>query len=130
MECHLHLALFNPYNASNVTSKTSILNSKKMEVLDEFRYLGSSFRKDGSVKAEVKISVFQERKVGGSPRGLVNGKNINIVRARSLHAGALVPALTYGCESQVYVGQDRSKVTALEMDNLCSIVRIRMIDKE
>lgn len=93
------------------------LTGEKVEVLDECRYIGVKFRVDGSRKAEVENIVLQERKIGGAQ---MNGNKLRIEVGRSLHEGVFAPALIYGCETQVYIYQDRSKVRK-EMNNLYSI---------
>lgn len=83
------------------------LNSEKLEVVEEFWYLGVKFGWDRSGKLEFKSKVLHGRKIGSALKALVNGKNLNVECMRSLHQKELVSTLMYGCETLLYLGQDR-----------------------
>lgn len=59
----------------------------------------------------------------------VEWKTLNVESARRLQEGVLAPSLMCVCETQVHTGHDRSKIRAIDMDNLCSIVGFGGIDR-
>lgn len=68
------------------------------------------FNKIGYEEVEIENTIMQERKTGGMLKTLMNRKNIKVeCTLRSLHDGVLVPALMYGSETLVNIGQDSSK---------------------
>lgn len=97
------------------------LDDDKLEVVDE---LGIDLKNDDCRKVEVEIRVIQGRKIGDAWKALVNGGSLSIESARSLLWGVLVPTRMYGCETQVYLGQDKSKIRAVEMDFIWSELHI------
>lgn len=56
------------------------------------------------------------------------GKSLSVECARSLHDKNFVPSLMYGYVTHS-IGRDLSKIKAVEMVNLGSMIRIRRIDK-
>ena len=64
------------------------------------------------------------RKVGsggraaGAIRSLVNARGLQFECARVLHETVSVPALMYGSERMIWKEKERSRVMAVQMDNL------------
>ena len=46
-----------------------------------------------------------------------------------MHEGMLIPVLMYGSESMVWSDKYRSKMQAVQMDNLRGVLGVRRIDK-
>lgn len=79
------------------------MNRKELAVINEFRYLGLMIGKDSSRKAKVENRVLQGRS-GGGPQALMNGTNISVVCAGSIHHRLLIVTLMYGCVTLIFLG--------------------------
>ena len=62
------------------------------------------------------------RRVAGAIRSLVNSRSLQLECARVLNESLLVPVLMYGSE-------ERSRIKAVQMDNLRGLLGIRKLDK-
>ena len=51
-------------------------------------------------------------------RSLVNARDLQLECARVLHETLLVPVLMYGSETMLWKEKERSRVRAVQMDNL------------
>lgn len=60
--------------------------------------------KDVCRKAIVKSKVMQGRRIGDALKALLNGKNLSIERAITLHNGILVSTLNYEFEILIVIG--------------------------
>ena len=69
------------------------------------------------------------RRVAGAFRSLVNARSLQLECARVLHESLLVPVLTYGSETMIWREKERSRIKAVQMDNLRGLLGIRRIDK-
>ena len=49
--------------------------------------------------------------------------------SRVLHESLLLPVLTYGSETMIWREKERSRIRAVQMDNLRSVLGIRRVDK-
>ena len=58
------------------------------------------------------------RIVAGVTRCLVNIKNLQLECAKVFHQSLLVPVLTYGSETMIVREEERSRIWAVQMDNL------------
>ena len=56
--------------------------------------------------------------VAGAIRSLVNARDLQLVCARVLHETLLVSVLMYGSERMLWRENERSRVKAVQMDNL------------
>ena len=68
------------------------------------------------------------RRVAGVIRSLVNARDLQIECARVLHETLLVPVLMYGSETMLWKEEERSRIRAVQMDNLRDLLGIRRMD--
>ena len=106
-----------------------LLDGEQLEQVSEFKYLGYMLDERGTDDAECNRKVVSGRKVSGAIKALVNEKGLSLDCARILHESMLSPVLLYGSESMVWDKSYRSKVQAVQMDNLRSVLGVRRIDK-
>ena len=85
--------------------------------------MGCVLEKSVTDEAECSRKVTSERRVAGTIRSLVNARNLQLECARVLHESLLVPVLTCGSEKMIWREKERSRIRAVQMDNL------RRIDK-
>ena len=57
-------------------------------------------------------------RVVGAISSLVNVRDLQLERVRVLHETLLVPVLMYGSETMLWREKERSRVRAVQMDNL------------
>ena len=69
-----------------------------------------------------------EKRVAGAIRSLVNARDLQLESARVLHKTLLVPVLMYGSETMLWK-EERSRIKAVQMDNLRGLLGIRRMDK-
>ena len=62
-------------------------------------------------------------------RSLVNARDLQIECARVLHEILLVIVFTYGSETMLWKEKERSKIRAVQIDNLRGLHGIRRLDR-
>ena len=77
----------------------------------------------GTDEAKYSRKVASGRRVAGA----INGSVLEC--ARVLHESLLVPVLMYGSETMLWKEKDRSKITAVQMNNLRGLLGIRKMDR-
>ena len=100
-----------------------------LECVSEFKYLGCVLDKSGTNGAECSRKVESRRRVAGSIRSLVNARELKFECARVLHEILLVPSIMYGSETMLWKENERSRVRALQMNNLRRLLGIRKMDR-
>ena len=91
--------------------------------------MGCVLDKLGTDEAECNRNVASRRRVAGAPRSLGNAIILQLECARVLHESLLVPVLTYGTETMIWRENERSRIRAVQMDNLRGLLGIRRTDK-
>ena len=67
--------------------------------------------------------------VGGAIRSLVNARDLQLQYAKVLHETLLVPVPMYDSETILWKEEERSRIRAVQMDNLRGLVGIRRMDR-
>ena len=67
--------------------------------------------------------------MGGAIRSLINSRGLQLEWARVLHETLLVPVLIYGSETMLWKEKERSRIRAVQMDNLGGLLVIRRMDR-
>ena len=95
----------------------------------EFNYLSCVLDESGTDGAECSRKVVSERMVVGAIRSLVNARDLQLEYARFLHETLPVPVLMYASETMLWKEKERSRVRAVQMDNLRGLLGIRRMDR-
>ena len=82
----------------------------------------------GTDGAECSRKVVSGRRVAGAIRSLVNARDLQLDCAGVLHETLLVPVLMYDSETMVWKEKERSRMRAVQMDNLRGLLGIRRMD--
>ena len=90
-----------------------------MRVLDE----------SGTDGAECSRNVTSGRRNAGAIRSLVNARNSHLECARVTHETLLGSVFMYGSETMLWKEKDRSKIRAVNMDNLRGLLGSRRMDR-
>ena len=69
------------------------------------------------------------RRIAGGIRSLVNAWNLQLECARVLHESLLVTVLTYRSETMIWREKERSRILAIQMDNVRGLLGIRRMGK-
>ena len=69
------------------------------------------------------------RRFAGAIRSLVNARDLQLECARVLHETLVVPVLLYSSETMLWKEKERSRVRAVQMDNLRGLLGIRRMDR-
>ena len=100
----------------------------RLEYVSKFKYLGCVLYESGTDEAECSRKVASGRRVAVAIRSLVNARNLQFECARVLHETLLVPVLMYGSETMLWKEKERSRVRAVQVDNLRGLLGIRRMD--
>ena len=84
--------------------------------------------KSGTDGAEFSRKVASRRRVAGAFRSLFNARDLQL-ESGSLHETLLVPVVTYGSETILWKEKDRSRIKAVQMNNLRGLLGIRRMDR-
>ena len=77
---------------------------------------------------ECRRKVASGRRVAGAIRPLLNARDLRLQFARVLHDSLLLmPVLMYGSETMIW--KERSRIRAVQMDNLRGLLGIRRMNK-
>ena len=68
------------------------------------------------------------RRVAGAIRSLDNVRGMKLECTLVLHETLLVPVRMYGSESMLWKEKERSRIRAVQMDNLRGLLGIRRMD--
>ncbi len=97
-----------------------------MEVVKEFKYLGTVLGKLGEMDGEVRQRAVKGRSVIGSLARVMKGRNVSMEVKRGLRNSILLPTLMYGSETWTWNRAQQSRVHAVEMSYLrgaCGVTR-------
>ena len=62
-------------------------------------------------------------------RSLVSARSLQPKCARALHESLLVPTLLYGCKTVIWRKKEKSRIRAVRMGNIKSLLVVRRIDE-
>ena len=94
-----------------------------------FKCLGCVLNQLGTDEAECSRKEASGMKVAVAIKSLFNSRNLQLECARVLHKSLLVHVLTYGSKTMIWREKERSRIWAVQMDNLRGLLGIRRIDK-
>ena len=80
--------------------------------------MGCVLDASGTDRAECSRKVASGKRVAGAIRSLFNATDLQSECARVLHETLLVPVLMYGSETMLWKQKVRSRVRAVQMENL------------
>ena len=69
------------------------------------------------------------RRVAGAIRSLINAKDLQIECARVLHETLFVPVLTNDSKTILWKEKERSRIRAVQIDNLRGLLGIKRMDR-
>ena len=90
--------------------------------------MGCVLDESGTNRAECSKKVARGRRVAGAIKSLVNAMDLKLDCARFLHETLLVQLLMYGSETMLWKEKERSRIRAVQMDNLKGLLGIRRMD--
>ncbi len=110
----------NPYRVSVPVDERyeSVMGGERMEVVKEFKYLGSVLSKHGEMEGEVRERAVKARSVLGSLAVVMKGRSMSMEVQRGLRNSILLPTLMYGSEMWTWNRSQQSRVCAVEMSYL------------
>jgi hypothetical protein len=105
------------------------IDGEVLEVVNEFKYLGSVLEKKGGCDRDVNNRVVHGRRVAGIMSKIVNKHGLSVDCSRGLYESMLVPTLLYGSETIFVNERDESRIRAVEMDFLRRSIDVRRLDR-
>ena len=97
--------------------------------MSTFKYLGCILDESGTDKKECCMKLASEMRVAGIIRSLANARGLQLEYARVLHESLVIPVQMYGSETMIWKEKERSRIKAVQMDNLRGLLGIRRMDK-
>ena len=96
----------------------------RLEHVSNFKYLGCVLEESGTDWTKCSKKGVSGRRVAGAIRSLVNARDLQLECARFLHETLLVPVLMYVRDTILWKEKKRSRIRAVQMDNLRGLLRI------
>ncbi len=87
-----------------------VMGDEEVEVVKEFEYLGTVLCKHGEMEGEVRERAVKGRSVIGSLAKVTRGWNVSMEVKRGLRNSILLPTLTYGSETWMWIRVQQSRV--------------------
>ena len=100
----------------------------RLEHVLEFKNLGCVLYKPGTDEAECTRRVVSRSRVTGAIRPLVNARDLQLDCARVLYEKLFVSVLMYSSATMSWREEERSRIRAVQMDNLRGLLGIRRLD--
>ncbi len=107
-----------------------VMGGERMEVVKEFKYLGTVLSKRGEMEGEVRERAVKGRSVIGSLGRIMKGRKVSMEVKRGLRKSVLLPTLKYGSETWTWNRAQQLRVHAVEMSYLrgaCGMVRVMTV---
>ncbi|KAI5643560.1 hypothetical protein NE865_04362 [Phthorimaea operculella] len=101
----------------------------QLEQVKEFVYLGSKFTSDGKCESDIERRVNAGNMVNGALHAFMNSQKVSNKARLAVHRGVLVPTLMYGSESWVWQKKHESRINAVEMRALRSMIGVKLSDR-
>lgn len=112
-----------------VTECLVMLENERVEQVESFVYLGSMFTRDGLYDEDIERRVNAGNKVYGALGSLVKSRHISQRAKLAVHDAVLAPTLMYGSESWVWKKRQESRINAVEMRSLRSMIGVKLRDR-
>ena len=101
----------------------------RLGYVSEFKHLGCVLDESGTDGVECSRKMARGMRVAGAIRFLVKDRDLQLECARVSHETLLVPALIYDSETMLWEEKERSRIMAVQMDNLRGMLGIRRIER-
>jgi len=112
-------------------SKCNIrMGGEQLEEVREFKYLGTTLCKYGSMEGEIRERAVKGRQVVGSLNRIMRSRNVSLEVKKGLRDSIVLPTLTYGSETWTWNDSQQSRIQAVEMNYLRGACNISRRDME
>ena len=101
----------------------------QLKNVSELKYLGCVLNESGTDEVECRRKAANGRRVGSVIRSLVNVRGLQLECARVFHETLLVSVLIYGSEMMIWKEEGRSRIRAVQMDKIRSLLGIKRMDR-
>ena len=90
-------------------------DSKTMETVTDFIFLGSKITVDGDCSHEIKRRLFLRRKAMTNLDSILNSRDITLPTKLCLNKAMIFPVVMYGCESWTIKKAECQRIDAFEL---------------
>ena len=101
----------------------------RLEYVSKFKYLACVSDESGTDDAECQRKVASGRRVAYAIRSLVNAGVLQLECAKVLHEPLFMFVLMHGSETMIWKEKERSRIRAVQIDNLRGLLGIRRLGK-
>jgi exonuclease III len=113
----------------NRTGRNIKLRGEALQVAESFRYLGSTINSKGGIEEEINRRGQQGAGLYNVVRDLIWSRDVPVKCKKVIYNSYYVPVITYGAETWTMKKRDESRVQAMEMKFLRSMVGKTRKDK-
>ena len=106
-----------------------ILNSKALEQVDCFKYLGSQVAADGGCERDGVHRMNEGYRASRALKNVLRNRGLGIKAKKCLYEGVIAPTALYGADALGMRSAARRKVNVLEMKCLRSLIGVSRIDR-
>ena len=107
------------------------VKDKELETVDQFKYLGTIFSRNGKIGQEIKNRIAQTtRTFNQINQTIINKREIQQKTKMQIYKTIYLPTLMYGCETWPRTKKADSKITSIEMKYLRRVVNKTKRDRE
>ena len=106
-----------------------ILNNRRTEEIETYRYLGVDILSDGGMGEEVNYRITEAKKAWLALKDLWNKRHISREAEAGMNEGIIEPGLLYGCGVWSLNVHERKIIEAVEMNCLRNICGLRRTDR-
>ncbi|KAI5726127.1 hypothetical protein M8J77_024147 [Diaphorina citri] len=110
-----------------------LIDGQNLNIVEEFKYLGSTLAKDGSLEKEINHRINAGWMNWKKTSGVLCDKNINLKTKGMMYKTIVRPALTYGAETWALKKTEEKRLETTEMKMLrwmCGVTRLDKIRNE
>ena len=101
----------------------------RLEHVSEFKYVEWVLDESVTDEAECSGKLTSGRRVASAINSLVKARSLQLEFPRVLNESLMVPVLTYGSEIMIWKKKEKSRIRAVQKDNLKGLLGIRRLDK-
>ena len=124
---HIHKDKKDP----NPTSHNFTMNGQMLEIVDQYKYLGTIFTQNGKINQEVKHRISQSSKIYYQiNKTVISKKEVDTKTKLQVYNSIYQPTLLYGAESWPITRKIESQIVATEMRYLRKITNKTRKDRE